>query len=152
MRRMLILLLPALFLLSCTNSEYETSDDYINKYDEEELEEYVRYYSDDFIHVDDIDDYIDNYRDDYIHKDNIEDYITNYRDEYIHKDDVETYVIENMLDEFILVEEMDTYIEECTDYILTNSTQETELINIFRTLSETEKAKALLYIAELGKE
>lgn len=144
MRRMLILLLPALFLLSCTNSEYETSDDYIYKYDEEELEEYVRYYSDDFIHVDDIDDYIDNYRDDYIHKDNIDDYIDGNLDEYIHKDEIVDY-------DYICVDEIETYIEECTDYILTNSTREIELINIFRTLSETEKAKALLYIAELGK-
>ncbi len=160
MKRILFLILSAFILVSCY-SKPEISDDYIYKYDEEELEEYVRYYSDDFIHEDDIDDYINDYKDEYIHKGNIEDYIDGNLDEYIHKDNIHEYVQDNLfcyihedqIEDYVSdhPDEIYTYIEERTDYAMTNTTQETELINIFRTLSETEKAKALLYIAELGK-
>lgn len=149
MKKILLLILSTFILVSCYNQS-EISDDYIYKYDEEELEEYVRYYSDVFIHEDDIDDYINDYKDEYIHKDKISDYIEGNLAEYVHENEIIYYINEN-LDDYICVDEIETYIEECTDYILTNSTQETELINIFRTLSETEKAKALLYIAELRK-
>lgn len=160
MKKILLPLLTIFILTSCY-SEPEISEDYIYKYDEEELEEYVREYSDVFVHEDDIDEYIANFRDEYVHVNDIEDYIDDNLDEYIHKDNIHEYVQDNLfcyihedlIEDYVSdnPDEIYTYIEERTDYTMTSTTQETELLNLFRTLSETEKAKALLYIAELGK-